>query len=57
MKYLKRNKMKYLLVRTSSANELEQQVNSLIKIGWTPQGGIALSDNGLYAQAMIKSSI
>ena len=49
--------MKYTLVRTSSANELEQQVNSLIEIGWTPQGGIAISDNGVYAQAMIKSSI
>jgi len=49
--------MKYTLVRTSSANELEEQVNSLIEIGWTPQGGIALSDNGFYAQAMIKSSI
>jgi hypothetical protein len=47
--------MKYTLVRTSSAKELEQQVNSLIEIGWTPQGGISVSDNGFYVQAMIKT--
>ena len=47
--------MKYALVRENSAGEVEQKVNSLIERGWIPQGGISVSDNGFYVQAMIKT--
>ena len=49
--------MEYTLVRESSYSELERKTNSLINRGWIPQGGIAISDNGFYVQAMIKYSI
>ena len=49
--------MLYTLVRENSAKELIEKVTSLIERGWIPQGGIAVSDNGFYIQAMIKYSI
>jgi hypothetical protein len=45
--------MKYTVVRENSTKELLEKVNSLIERGWIPQGGIAVSDNGFYVQAMI----
>jgi len=47
--------MVYKLVRENSHHDLEGIVNSLIEKGWIPQGGIAISDNGFYVQAMIKT--
>jgi|LakMenEpi03Aug12_release.lakeMendotaPanAssembly.Ray.scaffolds.fasta_scaffold5430755_1 hypothetical protein len=49
--------MLYTLVRENSHSELERKINLLINKGWIPQGGIAVSDNGFYVQAMIKHSI
>jgi hypothetical protein len=47
--------MKYILIRENSEKQLDQKVNSLFERGWIPQGGISVSNNGFYVQAMIKT--
>lgn len=45
--------MKYIVISTESYQELSDEVNKKIRLGWEPLGG--LSDTDKYcAQAMIK---
>lgn len=51
----------YQLISDSNPALLQDNVNKQIKLGWKPQGGIALTDRGattsprtLYLQAMVK---
>jgi len=44
--------MEYKVVAKVRLYELEEEVNKLIKDGWKPQGGIAVTS--AYAQAMVK---
>ena len=59
--------MKYKLLTAEYPSKLEEEVNKLIKAGWTPQGGVSVClspvDENLepsqqsdywYAQAMIQ---
>lgn len=49
--------MEYTVVRTKNLDELIEKVNSLIKEGWIPQGGICESaSRGTvdFYQALIK---
>lgn len=45
--------MKYRVIVETSSKSLEDRVNSFIEIGWIPQGGVSVSSNGYYSQAMI----
>ena len=45
--------MIYKIVREQSLDGLELYVNSYIKNGWTPQGGVSVDDDGWYIQAII----
>ena len=47
--------MEYSVVKENNINDLEEKVNSLIERGWIPQGGIGVSSNNYYVQAMIKT--
>lgn len=50
--------MKYTVIRTKKLEELIEEVNLLIKDGWTPQGGICESTSQGevdYYQAMVKN--
>jgi len=47
--------MKYSVVKENSINTLQEKVNSLMERGWIPQGGIGVSSNGYYVQAMTKT--
>jgi hypothetical protein len=40
--------------RSSALEKLVQAVNEAIAAGWEPQGGVAFSESGFVAQAMIK---
>jgi len=52
--------MKYQICKYRNAWDLEYRINSLIKEGWVPQGGLAIMCEGgvinyeWYCQAMIK---
>ena len=49
--------MKYIVVQTSSANELTSMVNEMLQQGWKLQGGMSVAGDGGYrffCQAMIK---
>jgi len=51
--------MEYKIVTQKYYQDLENEVNNLIKNGWKPQGGVAIlydSENGRteYYQAMVK---
>jgi hypothetical protein len=48
--------MKYIVVTENSILKLETEINSYIKRGWIPQGGVAILDNNFYVQAMIKTN-
>ena len=52
--------MQYAIVSDQSASTLQNRVGELIKLGWVPQGGIAVStqENGrqLYTQAMTRET-
>lgn len=43
-----------LLSSTKSLAKLTAAVNEALRMGWEPVGGIALSEHGLVAQALIK---
>jgi Domain of unknown function (DUF1737) len=47
--------MEYIILYASSAEELIKEVNTYIKLGWRPQGGVAItSTTWQYAQAMVR---
>lgn len=43
----------YTIARGSAAYDLTEHVKMLMKLGWTPLGGVGANDMNLY-QAMIK---
>lgn len=47
--------MEYSVVKENNINDLQEKVNTLIERGWILQGGIGVSSNGYYVQAMIKT--
>jgi len=52
--------MQYKVVEKYSCEDLEEEVNKLIKSGWKPQGGLMVSRNNYnlnapcFRQAMIR---
>ena len=44
----------YMLVKTETTKELEEQVNEWSKHGWTPQGGIGFTLGGRPVQVMTR---
>lgn len=50
--------MEYRILEGSWSNDLETKVHRLIKEGWIPQGGVAVTvdeyDSETFYQAMIK---
>jgi hypothetical protein len=46
--------MKYRIEIENKISELEEKVNYLIEKGWEPLGGIGVSSNNYYCQALIK---
>lgn len=51
-------KMQYMVVFESNQGKFEEEVNSRIKEGWVPQGGVsgATSSGIFFIQAMIKKT-
>ena len=51
-------KLQYMVVFESNKGKFEEEVNSRIKEGWIPQGGVsgATSSGIFFIQAMIKKS-
>jgi len=47
-----------MIAKGSSTEKLWEEVESRIKEGWIPQGGISVANgtNFIYAQALIKKS-
>ena len=52
--------MQYAIVSDQSASSLQNRVGDLIRLGWVPQGGIAVSmqENGrqMYTQAITRET-
>ncbi|MDM8001216.1 MAG: DUF1737 domain-containing protein [Dehalococcoidia bacterium] len=55
--------MEYRIISKSNMKDLVEEVNSAIKEGWRPQGGVSVTKKGLFplqaqpmlwAQAMVK---
>lgn len=49
--------MKYKLVKNANPDWLEEEVNELIKQGWTPLGGVSVAcyeGEDYFAQALTK---
>jgi len=44
----------YILVSNSSENDFTSEVTNKIRQGYIPQGGVSVSGNTLYTQAMVK---
>lgn len=45
---------RYIVITANSLFDLEYVVKAHLLARWIPQGGVALSKDGSYAQAMIK---
>lgn len=45
--------MKYRIVHAQSLQDLQDEVNSLCKDNWEPQGGLLFAE-GIYYQAMVQ---
>ncbi|MBK8983124.1 MAG: DUF1737 domain-containing protein [Ignavibacteria bacterium] len=45
--------MEYTIVTASSNEELVKKVNEMLNQGWETEGGVAISQDGNYHQAMI----
>lgn len=46
--------MTYEIALAMSSEELEEVVASMINDGFKPEGGLAISPSGQFAQAMVK---
>ena len=44
--------MKYRVLKYNLLSDLQEMVRDLMKLGWSPQGGMAVSA-GFYYQAMV----
>ncbi len=45
--------MEYTIVTASSNDELVKKVNEMLNQGWETEGGVAISQDGNFHQAMI----
>ena len=46
--------MQYTILVTRDLQELIEKVNEHIKVGWKPQGGVCITADDYYYQAMIE---
>lgn len=46
--------IRYVILESTSIDQLVLEVNALLRIGWQPQGGIAKNNEGHYVQAMVQ---
>ena len=45
--------MEYTIVTADSNSELVKKVNEMLNQGWETEGGVAISQDGTFHQAMI----
>lgn len=45
--------MEYTIVTADSNSELVKKVNEMLNQGWETEGGVAISQDGIFHQAMI----
>lgn len=45
--------MEYTIVSSETEKNLIEKVNDLIQLGWEPEGGVAVSSDGTFYQAMV----
>jgi hypothetical protein len=45
--------MEYTIVSANDGNSLTEKVNDMFEEGWETEGGVAISPDGVFYQAMI----
>lgn len=45
--------MEYTIVSSETEKNLIEKVNDLIQLGWETEGGVAVSSDGTFYQAMV----
>jgi len=46
--------MEYIIVSNSDKKELVDEVNEMMNHGWETEGGVSISPDGIFHQAMLK---
>jgi hypothetical protein len=46
--------MEYTIASSDTIDELENTVNEMLDDGWEPSGGLTISHDGVYLQAMVR---
>jgi hypothetical protein len=46
--------MEYNIASSDTIDDLENNVNEMIDDGWEPSGGLTISPDGIYLQAMVR---